>query len=33
VRLPPGSKNKLIDKYGKDHLNVVRKAIAELLDD
>jgi len=26
-------KNKLIDKYGKDHLNVVRKAIAELLDD
>jgi hypothetical protein len=33
VRLPPGSKNKLIDKYGKDYLNVVREAIAELLDD
>jgi hypothetical protein len=33
VRLPPGSKIKLIDKYGKDHLNVVRQAIADLLTD
>jgi predicted DNA-binding protein len=33
IRLPPGTKDKLMSKYGKKYKDKVREAIAKLIED